>query len=120
MRNRLIKEYKLPFTERIKIDSLDFEDSWSKQMIIDHFDERIKTLPEEMILDLYGDYLKSKTMKTKSGRDAVNNYILHFLELRLITSTLGSVKKKWSHEVRKSDSDFDLFYRQPDHRLPSG
>ena len=101
MRNRLIKEYKLPFIERIKIDSLDFEDSWSKQMIIDHFDERIKTLPEEMIMDLYGDYLKSKTMKTASGRDAVNNYILHFLELSYNLDTWFSKEKMVARSKKK-------------------
>jgi len=81
MRNRLITEYKQPFADRIRIDSLDFEDAWSKQMKIDHFGERVKTLPDEIILDLYGDYVKSRTMKTEQGREAVNNYILHFLEL---------------------------------------
>jgi hypothetical protein len=50
-------------------------------MKIDHFGERVKTLPDEIILDLYGDYVKSRTMKTEQGREAVNNYILHFLEL---------------------------------------
>ncbi|HVP96620.1 hypothetical protein [Methanoregula sp.] len=81
MRNRLIMEYKPLFTRRVEIDALDFEDAWSKQMIIDHFDERIKTLPDEVILDLYGDYVQAGAMKTIPGRNAVNNYILHFLEL---------------------------------------
>jgi hypothetical protein len=80
MRNRLIVEYKPLFAKRITIDSLDFEDTWSKQMRIDHFDERVKTLPDDIILDLYGDYVKSRTMRTVRGRDAVNNYILHFFE----------------------------------------
>ncbi|ABS56229.1 hypothetical protein Mboo_1712 [Methanoregula boonei 6A8] len=81
MRNRLIMEYKQPFADRITIDSLDFEEAWTKRMIIDHFDDRVKTLPDDIILDLYGDYLKAGTMRTRSGRDAVNNYILHFLDL---------------------------------------
>jgi hypothetical protein len=81
MRNRLIAVYKQPFADRITIDSLDYEDAWTKRMFIDHFDERIKTLPDDIILDLYGDYVKAGAMRTESGRDAVNKYIVHFLEL---------------------------------------
>jgi hypothetical protein len=81
MRYQLIKEYKLPFIERTKTGSPDFAESWSQQLIIDHFDERVKTLPDSEIMDLYQDYLKLKVMKTESGKDAINNFILHNLEL---------------------------------------
>ena len=81
MRNRLITEYQQPFADRVTIDSLDFEDAWAKRMFIDHFEERIKTLPDALVLDLYRDYLRAGTMRTEAGRDAVNRYILHFIEL---------------------------------------
>ena len=75
MRNHLINEYKLPFIEHIKPDSLDFEDSWSKHMFIDHFEERLKTLPDDVIIALYGIYVKAKTMKNQKERDDVNRRI---------------------------------------------
>ena len=80
MRNLLILVYKQPFTDRITIDPLDFEDTWSKQMMIDHFEERVKTLPDAIILDLYEDYLKAEAMNTRKGKETVTNCILYFLE----------------------------------------
>ena len=81
MRNRLIAEYKQPFADRFVIDPLDYEDAWTKRMIIDHFDERLKTLPADLVLDLYGDYQKAKAMRTQAGKDAVTKYILHFVDM---------------------------------------
>ena len=78
MRKQLIQEFKSPFVERVKTTS---SDPLSKQMIIEYFDERIKTLPDTVIMDIHEDYLKSKMMKTDKGRDMVKNYILNHLEL---------------------------------------
>ena len=56
MRYQLIKEYKLPFIERTKTGSPDFAESWSQQLIIDHFDE---PLAEERVVidDEYAPFL---------------------------------------------------------------
>ncbi|MFZ0006242.1 MAG: hypothetical protein WCC86_03145 [Methanoregula sp.] len=101
MRNHLINEYKLPFIEHIKPDSLDFEDSWSKHMFIDHFEERLKTLPDDVIIALYGIYVKAKTMKNQKERDDVNRRIVHLLELSYSLDGWFNVEKMGAQNRKK-------------------
>ena len=100
-RNHLINEYNLPFIEHIKPDALDFEDSWSKHMFIDHFEERVKTLPDTVIIKLYEDYLKAKTMKTQQERDAADRRIVHLLELSYSLNGWFSLEKMGSQSRKK-------------------
>jgi len=101
MRNHLINEYKLPFIEYVKPDSLDFEDSWSKHMFVDHFEERVKTLPDDVIIALYGIYAKAKTMKNQKERDAANRQIVHLLDLSYSLNGWFSIEKMGAQNRKK-------------------
>jgi len=101
MRNHLINEYKLPFEEHIKPDALDYEDAWSKHMIIDHFKERIKTLPDDVIIELYGLYGKAQTMKTQKERDAANKNIVHLLDLSYSLNGWFNIEKMGARSRKK-------------------
>jgi hypothetical protein len=96
MRSQLIQEFKAPFIERVKATS---SDPWSEQITIKCFDHRIKTLPDSFILNLYDDFLKSKTMKTEKGKDTVQNWILTTLELSY--SLDGWFMKKMVNHIKK-------------------
>lgn len=78
MRNQLLTEFKEPFINRVDTTSSDYP---LKEVKIRNFDERIKTLPEEYIHELYDNAIKIRTLKGEKRKEEVQNYILESLEL---------------------------------------
>jgi hypothetical protein len=83
MRTRLIQELKTPFIERVSTaPSYDH----IKEVKIENFDERVMTLPDREVFDLYSEYLKIRTIKSEEKKELVRNSILDRLASRILSN----------------------------------
>ena len=78
MRAQLPMEFKEPFINRVNTTSPDIH---IKEVKIRNFDERLTTLPDKYIADLYENAIKIRTLKGEKKKVEVKNYILESLEL---------------------------------------
>ena len=82
MRTKLIQELKEPFIERVNSRS---SFSYIKQVKIENFDERVMTLPDKEVFDLYAEYLKIRSTKSEKTREVVRDGILARIEQRILS-----------------------------------
>ena len=82
MRTQLIKDLKKPFIDRVSTAS---SYSFIKQVKIENFDERVMTLPDKEIFDLYSDYLKIRSEKNVVKKEIEQNTIIKRIEQRILT-----------------------------------
>ena len=78
MRNEIIRDLKPYF---IDFHQKQANNEWFHQLIIDVFDERIRTLPSDMIIDLYEDYKAYKSAKSEKMKSIVLFELITFLNL---------------------------------------
>ena len=78
MRAQLLTEFREPFINRVDTTSPDIQ---IKEVKIRNFDERVKTLPDEYIVELYENAVKNRAVKGEKKKEEVQNYILESLEL---------------------------------------
>ncbi len=83
MRTLLIKELKTPFIERVTTAP---SFSHIKEVKMENFDERVMTLPDREIFELYTEYKKIGTLPDKKEKEMVRNSILD----RLASSILSN------------------------------
>lgn len=83
MRTRLIKELKTPFIERVTTAP---SFSHIKEVKMENFDERVMTLSDREIFELYTEYEKIGTLPDKKEKEMVRNSILD----RLASSILSN------------------------------
>lgn len=82
MRARLIEELKTPFIERVNSAP---SYSFIKQVKVENFDERVMTLPDKEIFDLYTEYEKIGHMKNGEKKEAARGSLLHRIESSILS-----------------------------------
>ena len=82
MRSQLIKDLKKPFIDHVTTAT---SYNFIKQVKIENFDERVMTLPDKEIFELYTDYLKIRSEKNVGKKETEQNGILKRIEQRILT-----------------------------------
>ena len=82
MRARLIEELKTPFIERV--NSLPSY-SFIRQVKVENFDERVMTLSDKEIFDLYTEYEKIGHMRSGEKKEAARSSLLHRIESSILS-----------------------------------
>ena len=78
MHTKIIEEFKPLFMNHIQETT---SGTLPHLIIGECFEERIRTLPDDVVSDIFDDYLKYKEMESETGRDIVRNYILNRIEM---------------------------------------
>jgi len=82
MRARLIQDLKTPFIERVNAAS---SYSFIKEVKVENFDERVMTLPDKEIFDLYAEYTKIRGMKSEKKKEVAKNSLLERIETSILS-----------------------------------
>jgi len=78
IRKHLVQEFRVPYINRVHSSA---GDPYIKEAKIELFEDLVKSLPEEKVLDLYEACRMIRAMRSEVARKILENYIITQLEL---------------------------------------